>query len=158
MNTRRNRLIREYRHNSYRPKGKLAEPVMCGDCGAHFHNGRWAWGEVGAVTPRFRCEACRRIAEDFPAGELRLSGGFLESHGEEVQNLVRNVEEAEKSEHPLHRIMDMTGADGGIVIRTTDTHLPRRIGDALFRAYDGELEVSYDRGGNFVRAEWRRGG
>jgi hypothetical protein len=44
---------------------------------------------------------------------------------------------------------------GGLVISTTDTHLPRRIGEALKHAYHGELQLHYDRNEDFVRVNWR---
>jgi hypothetical protein len=48
----------------------------------------------------------------------------------------------------------------GVVVSTTNTHLPRRIGEALKHAYHGELTVHYDRDEDFVRVTWtqsRRG-
>ena len=42
----------------------------------------------------------------------------------------------------------------GLVISTTDTHLPRRIGEALKHAYHGKLELHYDQGEQFVRVTW----
>jgi hypothetical protein len=44
----------------------------------------------------------------------------------------------------------------GVVIATTDIHLPRRIGEALRRAYQGELTLSYNRDQQFMRAKWVR--
>jgi hypothetical protein len=42
------------------------------------------------------------------------------------------------------------------VIKTTDVHLPRRIGDAMHRAFHGNLELKYDEGNYFVRVNWER--
>jgi hypothetical protein len=42
------------------------------------------------------------------------------------------------------------------VISTTDTHLPRRIGESLHHAYQGALGVHYDEGEQFVRVIWSR--
>ncbi len=42
------------------------------------------------------------------------------------------------------------------MVSTTDIHLPRRIGEALKRAYDGMLELDYDEDGYFLRASWTR--
>ena len=44
----------------------------------------------------------------------------------------------------------------GLVISTTDTHLPRRIGDALKHAYHGEMDLHYDQDEEFVRVTWTR--
>jgi hypothetical protein len=39
----------------------------------------------------------------------------------------------------------------GIVITTTDIHLPRRIGEAVKRAFHGEIEDRFEKDGDFVR-------
>jgi hypothetical protein len=70
--------------------------------------------------------------------------------------VVKNTEEKEKKEHPLSRIMGIESRLEGLVISTTDTHLPRRIGDALKHAYHGELELHYDQDEQFVRVTWTR--
>jgi hypothetical protein len=44
----------------------------------------------------------------------------------------------------------------GLIISTTDTHLPQRIGEALKHAYHGELELHYDQDEQFVRVTWTR--
>jgi hypothetical protein len=48
-------------------------------------------------------------------------------------------------EHPDH-----------VTITTTDLHLPRRIGEALRRAYDGELTVHQEKQSFLVRVTWSR--
>ena len=59
-------------------------------------------------------------------------------------------------EHPLSRIMAMEQRREGLVISTTDTHLPRRIGEALKHAYHGDLQLHYDQEEDFVRVTWTR--
>jgi len=68
--------------------------------------------------------------------------------------LARHQEEAEKSEHPLNRIIKIDEDADGIVINTTDIHLPRRIGEAVKRAFHGSLNEDFDQGGYFVRVNW----
>jgi hypothetical protein len=70
--------------------------------------------------------ASHRINDKYPAGELTLSGSFLKSHGQEIVRLARNTEALENREHPLQRIMGMEETPDGIVITTTDVHLPDR--------------------------------
>jgi len=43
------------------------------------------------------------------------------------------------------------------VVPTTDIHLPQRIGRALERAYDAELDVRYGEDEYVVRVRWHRG-
>jgi len=70
--------------------------------------------------------------------------------------LARHEEAAEKAEHPLNRIANIERTDAGVVIATTDIHLPRRIGEAIERAYRGTLEMHFDDAAYFMRADWRR--
>jgi RecG-like helicase len=70
--------------------------------------------------------------------------------------LVHNEEQDENAEHPLHRIMQIEEETDGIVITTTDLHLPRRIGDALHRAHQGETSFHYIEEGSIRRVYWKR--
>jgi hypothetical protein len=47
-------------------------------------------------------------------------------------------------------------ADDTLVITTTDIHLPRCIGEALHRAFHGDLKLHYDEASYFVRVDWER--
>jgi len=149
--------IEEHRHDPYKARGKLAEPSVCTQCGAVFADGRWQWlQDAPKGAHPHTCPACHRIKDKYPAGELILSGGFLAAHAAEIANLARNVEAAEKHDHPMQRIMALENSDGRIVITTTDIHLPRRIGHAIVDAYKGDLDTHYDETGYFVRLNWRR--
>jgi NMD protein affecting ribosome stability and mRNA decay len=104
------------------------------------------------------CPACQRIADDFPAGELQVEGGFAASHREDLVGLIRNVEERERNAHPLKRIMQVVDVDGGLRVTTTDAKLADALGRALHHAYKGELRhppTTSDRE-NLVRIHWRR--
>jgi hypothetical protein len=156
--SRRDRLIREHVHDPYATRLKLREPTVCPRCGAVFHEGRWRWAPRPSPVLEELCQACHRINDHSPAGELTISGDFATRHRHEILHLVRHQEEQEKSEHPLHRIMDIEELDGAIVVRTTDIHLPRRIGAALRHAYHGELAFHYEEGAYFIRIWWTRNG
>jgi hypothetical protein len=45
---------------------------------------------------------------------------------------------------PAQRIANIEHTDAGLVIATTDIHLPRRIGEAIKRAYRGTLDLHFD--------------
>lgn len=151
-----NALIQERVHDTYRPRKQPEGPVVCPDCGVVFANGRWAWGERPPDAREELCPACRRIRDGYPAGVVVLRGDFLREHEEEIWNLVRNLEEAERSEHPFNRIMAIEELDDGYLITTTDIHLPRRIGEEVHRAYAGSLEYHYLLDGDEIRVEWSR--
>jgi hypothetical protein len=103
------------------------------------------------------CPACRRINDHNPAGVLTLAGPFVSRHKDEMIRLARNQEQAERPEHPLNRIMDIEDeAPDRLVISTTDIHLPRRIGEAVSRAYHGTMAEHFDEDGYFVRIDWNR--
>jgi hypothetical protein len=155
---RKDRLIREEVHDPYKSRLKLAEPSVCSQCGAVFQKGRWAWTACPADAQDVLCQACRRINDGYPAGEVTLSGGFLQQHRQEILNLARKQGEQEKAERPLHRIMAVEQEQGGVLIQTTDIHLPRRIGEAVHSAYEGDLDYRYNEDTYFIRVAWRRDG
>ena len=152
----RDRLIQERSHDTYKASHKIPEPAVCPDCNAVFHNGRWDWAERPDGAHETRCPACARIHDRYPAGYINLRGGFLHGHRAEIVNLVRNIETREKMEHPLKRIMDVEDEDGGILITTTDIHLAKSIGDAIYHAYEGELEYKFTDESNILHVAWER--
>jgi len=141
-------------HDSYKAKGKIPEPNVCPQCGAVFHQGRWQWLAKPEGAHAETCPACLRIHDHYPSGFVTLHGSFLRDHHDEVLNLVHNIEKREKAEHPLKRIMDVEETGGDMVVTTTDIHLARSIGDALHRAYQGNLEYHYNPEQDLLRVEW----
>jgi hypothetical protein len=85
-----------------------------------------------------------------------LRGDFAREHKDEMISLARHQEAAEKKEHPLNRIISIEDDARGIMINTTDIHLPRRIGEAVTRAFHGEIEDHFEKDGYFVRVTWTR--
>jgi len=154
---RQDRLIREMDHDPYQSKRKLSEPTICTECGATFHDGRWSWDAPGdGDRHEALCPACQRVRDRVPAGFLTLGGEFLDSHRDEVMNLVHNIEAREKAAHPLKRIMAIEQDDEGTLITVTDPHLARAIGEALHHAYQGEFDYRYTEGEYLLRGTWRR--
>ncbi len=153
---RRDRLVQEKQHDTYGDSKKWPEPTTCTECNAVYLEGRWTWYEPPAKANKVVCPACRRIAEKYPAGYLELKGSFLKEHREEMLNLIRNEEKDEKGEHPLERIMDITEAEEQTLITTTGIHIARRIGEAVSRAYKGDLSFTYGDGEKSIRVLWDR--
>jgi hypothetical protein len=156
--SRQDRMIvsQESVHDTYQIRGKLPEPTACPECGAVFHKGRWTWAARPAGAHEHRCPACSRIHDKFPAGSITISGPYLASHRAELLGQARNEEKAQRADHPLSRIMAVEEHPDRVTITTTDLHLPRRIGEALRRAHEGELTIDHEKQSYLVRVTWTR--
>jgi NMD protein affecting ribosome stability and mRNA decay len=156
---RRDKLIREREHDPYKSDAKLPEPTACSGCGAVYKGGRWTWETADPDAHTVVCPACRRERDAYPGGHVTLRGEFVRRHEEEILALVRNIEEREKAQRPLKRIMRIEDTDDdadSMRIATTDASLARDIGDALHSAYQGELSYDYVEEGSVLRVEWER--
>jgi NMD protein affecting ribosome stability and mRNA decay len=152
----RDRIFDDKKHDPYQSNGKYKEPTVCADCNAVFHGGRWAWSIAPQGAHRARCPACQRARDQLPAGSVTLSGAFFQTHRDEVLALVRHLAAHEREEHPLHRVMQIEDAPDGVVVTTTDIHLPQRIAEALKSAYDGDFKLRYGHDEYTVRVNWQR--
>ena len=149
-------LLQEVVHDSYKERRKLREPTRCPRCSAVYRSGRWSWRNASGPAHKTLCPACRRIRDRFPAGYVRMTGGFFREHRDEIVSLAQHCAEKEGAEHPLERIMAIGEARGGILLTTTSIHLARRIAEAVRRAHKGELRWHYNRAENLLRASWSR--
>ena len=150
------RVFDDPRHDPYEPRGKHVDGTRCASCGAGYRDGRWQWGESAGGGAAETCPACRRIRDRLPAGHVTLEGPYVAAHRTELVRLVSHQAEQENAEHPMHRIMKLDESPERIEVATTDIHLPRRIGEALRRAYDGELSIAFGADAYEVRVHWRR--
>lgn len=153
---RRDRFVQEYQHDSYKLPGKLTEPTVCPSCSAVFHKGRWSWAAAPVGAHQTVCPACHRVKDKYPKGFLTLKGAFASQQSEQVMGVIKNIETKENKEHPLARIMSIETTPEGLVVSTTDSHLPRQMGEALKHAHHGELEIHYDKDEDFVRVTWTK--
>ena len=102
------------------------------------------------------CPACRRITDSFEGGTVSLEGRFLADHKQEIINIVKNTESAEKARRPMERIMKINDSGDTVEVTTTYEHLARRIGEAVNNACKGELKLDYVEGKKYIRVHWRR--
>lgn len=155
---RQDRLIKEHVHDPYMTRSNPPEPTVCPECGVGFKDGRWQWLTQPPPNPHEElCPACQRIRDRVPAGILTLGGDFLQAHREELLNLIHNKVDAEKAQRPMKRLMDIEDQDDGdMVLSFTDTHLPRGVGEAIQRAYEGDLDIHYTEEAGLIRVYWKR--
>ena len=121
-----------------------------------FSNGRWAWKDLPKNAHKTLCPACKRSADNYPAGRIKLSGEFYHDHKEEITNLIQNIENQEKTERPLERVMSIQSKKNETILTTTGIHIARRIGEALARAYKGKFEFNYPDGTEYIEVYWQR--
>ncbi len=154
--SRKDKLIKQKRHDVYREREKIQEPALCNKCGALLVNSRWTWKEPPAETYEVTCPACRRKADKYPAGFIEIKGDFFEEHRAQIINLINNVEKQEKTERPLERIMDITDRKNDTLVTTTGVHIARRIGEALSQSYKGDFSFRYADDEKRIRVSWQR--
>jgi len=137
---------------------KLTDVTACPDCGSSYRAGRWTWQPAPIGASEQQCPACERITGHYPAGVLNVEGAFTALHRDDLIGLLRNIEERERSNHPLKRIMTIEPKPNGFVVETTDGKLAHALGRALRKAYSGQLELpptTADKE-NLVRVRWVR--
>jgi len=153
---RKDKLIQEYVHDPYVAKTKYADPSVCDTCGVAFSNGIFAWLQPPPDAASMRCPACRRIADKYEGGVVNLEGEFMLEHKPEIMNTIRNVETEAKRQRPLDRIIEVKEEPRQTIITTTYEHLAKKIGNALHRAYKGDLKTQFLEGEKYVRVWWNR--
>jgi len=154
--TRNDRLIKTKRTDVYQDKIKLNEPTLCKTCASLFVGGRWTWKKPEGPVNEAVCPACRRIADNYPAGYIEIMGSFFKEHQEDLLNLVHNIGTREKTDRALERIIRILKKPNGVVVTTTGIHIARRIGEALHRSYKGQFSFTYLDADKGIRVRWER--
>jgi hypothetical protein len=121
-----------------------------------YRDGRWRWGSPAVDAKPVVCPACQRARDGMTAGEVQLVGSFHLAHREEIQGLMRHVEEREAENHALKRIIQVSEQGDTLTIETADADLARAIGNAVHHAYQGELDYHYPGEGDLLRVRWER--
>ncbi len=153
---RKDKLIKEKRHDVYQEGKKWPEPTFCTQCGAVFAKGRWSWNKIPKIANKTICPACKRSTGNYPAGYIELRGAFFKKNHGVIVNLIRNTEKQEQHLHPLERIMSVKVMNDHTLITTTGIHIARRIGNALSRSYKGDYSFHYGESEKSIRVYWER--
>ncbi|NWD57756.1 ATPase [Pseudomonas veronii] len=155
----KNKLFKTSPHDPY-CLPRVEGSAVCPQCDAVYQAGNWTWNRpenaVVHDAQTVTCPACRRIADNMPAGTLMLSGGFLQKHHDEIIHLIENTEKTEMAEHALERIMRVTEVADDLMVTTTGIHLANRLAHALEGAFKGKAQYRYGDSQYGVNVTWAR--
>jgi hypothetical protein len=154
---RKDRLVQEYVHDPYFSKEKYRDSSVCEKCGVVYNHGIFEWLDtLPKEAAKIVCPACRRISDHYEGGIVVLEGQFLDEHKQEILNIIKNIAEAKKKNRPLDRIIEIKDQGERVEITTTYEHLARRLGEAVQKAYKGDLKLQYPEGEKYIRVHWKR--
>ncbi|MGB9824594.1 MAG: BCAM0308 family protein [Candidatus Hydrothermia bacterium] len=165
MKNRKDKLLDVKIHDPYMNKDLYSDPTICPTCGLVYHSKTWKKDEELLKNLKLHkdvsykdCPACRKIKDDYPLGILLIQGNILNQKEriEEALNLVKHEEEKEQMSNPLARIMKIENYGDRIEIKTTTEGLAIRLGKALNKAYQGELEMIFSEHEKFLRVIWKK--
>jgi hypothetical protein len=134
-------------------------------CGAVYNKRRWIpAGAVNEETERGPwhlstltvCPACKQKREGSPRGYLFATGAFLAAHPDEIVHLLQNEAGRAATDNPLGRIMSFQADESGVSVTTTTEHLAERLGQALEKAFGGEVRYDFSHENKLARVYWNR--
>ena len=150
----------------HRPSRAISEPTVCKECGAVYASRRWTGARsTSTKSPHehFRpaqitlCPACKQQRTGEPRGFVFLDGDFFNSHGEEIEQLLRNEAKRAAADNPLACAMEFKrGAGHKLTVSTTTEHLAQRLGHAVEKAFGGSVYYDFSHENKLARVSWRR--
>lgn len=141
------------------------EPGVCLKCGAVYIDRRWTMRDVASDPAKHDhwrpanstvCPACVQIENKIAGGYLTIDGEFFIDHKTEIGNLLSNEARKAGEKNPLARIIQRHETANRLIVETTTEHLAQRLGHALEKAYDGEVEYDFSHENKVVRVHWHR--
>ncbi|OGW50836.1 MAG: hypothetical protein A2078_15570 [Nitrospirae bacterium GWC2_57_9] len=146
--------------DAYIPRG-ASQVSVCERCHAVYRNKRWYADEKmydGTVKSpgisKILCPACLKIRDNFPGGIVTLKGSYVESHRQELLNLIRNEEDRARGFNPLERIISVReNGFGALIVSTTNEKLAQRLGRAIKKAFHGEVNYKWSHDNKLVRVD-----
>lgn len=155
----------DHESNASLSSGRSGDPASCIECGAIYSNKRWVarpyandsnkrshWKPLKSTT----CPACKQIKEGIVGGYFILTGKFLNEHREEINGLITNEERETYRDNPLSRVMARRDEEDRLIVETTTEHLAQRLGHAVKKAYDGEVDYDFSHENKVLRVHWER--
>ncbi len=155
----------DHESNASLASSRSGTPAYCDKCGAIYTEKHWVarhfahdslkhshWRPLKRTT----CPACTQIREGIVGGYFVLTGKFLVKHRDEINGLITNEEHEAYRDNPLSRIMERRDDNGELIVETTTEHLAQRLGHAVKKAYDGEIEYDFSHENKVLRVHWER--
>lgn len=150
----------------HRTRRAMSEPATCKQCGAIYANRRWTAAQNTAsnrkdqhrrTTQMTVCPACKQAADGEPRGFVYLDGAFLVEHRKEIERLMLNEAKRAGEDNPLARILEFKeGNDHKLTVTTTTEHLAQRLGNAVEKAFGGDVRYNFSHENKFTRVSWQR--
>ena len=150
----------------HRPTRAMKEPAVCKVCGAVYVDRRWTAADGASGVEKHEpwrpsqmtiCPTCTQAKIGEPRGFVFLDGPFFATHQDEIENLLRNEAERAAEDNALARILDWKKGEGHtLTVATSTEHLAQRLGHALQKAFDGEVQYDFSHENKLARVNWRR--
>ena len=137
---------------------------VCPKCGAVWDGDRWVPEPDANLLAEFSrkthcaelCPGDLRIEKRQVEGVVTLKGKFLQSHRDDIDNLVARVAREGRRRNVAARVLETIEQDNGLLIETTDEHLAERMGKEVEKAFKGDLEIKWQKKDTFARVTWQR--
>ena len=149
----------------HRTRRAISEPAICRSCGAIYANRRWTAAQnIASNKNQDRrtaqmtvCPACKQAADGEPRGFVYLDGGFLVGHRKEIEKLMLNEAKRAGEDNPLARILELKEGNGHkLTVTTTTEHLAQRLGNAVEKAFGGDVQYNFSHENKLARVSWQR--
>lgn len=141
---------------------KRASPfiLICPQCGAIEEKKRWYWDSEVPESQRREhkeelCPGCMAIKNGWIEGEVILKNRIVKLVPNQIESMVRNLEERHRHDDPKNRIVKIQKFKNMWKIFTASPFLARRIGEELEGTYHSKVHYSFAGGGDrFVSVVW----
>lgn len=133
--------------------------IVCPKCGAIEEKKRWFWDPTVKESSRKEisyklCPGDEAIENQWIEGDILLKNRMLGLVPEQIESLMRNIEEKERHIDPRNRIASIKKSKGSWKVYTTSVYLARRIGEELEKTYNSRTTFKFSKGEKRVSVVW----
>jgi hypothetical protein len=140
------------------------DPTFCLECGAVYRRKVWRqlpFPKVDALflshRPEFAaCPSCALAKTGRPLGRIRLRGGFVAVHEDELRRRIANVAARAAYTQPERRLLGVAPTADGLEVTVTSQKLAHRIAHELEKAFRGDAAYSWSDRDGALAARWER--